>query len=313
MRKLWLVFPLLLSGAILAHGQTLVGQQVLAGSGNNQPTAVATDSQGFVYVAGITTSGDFPISHALESQLPQGALEVSNNGAAFVNSGLNASNVTAVAASSDGMLVIAAASTGAYRSTDGGVTWKPAADTSAAGAAALAVDPVNSSNAYAILQNGAIYRSSNGGVNWQAAGTPPPTNQAGYGLWQITIDPQTPATLYACGNLTVYRSTDGAQSWQPLSIPFANGPNGQFPVSAFALAPSQPNVLYVAAWDLNYGAPLFKSTDSGSTWMAGANGISVYYPNGLAVDPTNPPQFGLWTPLTEASKRVRTVARHFQR
>src|ERR1019366_4231466 len=145
------------------------------------PAAIATDSHGFVYVAGNTTASDFPVTNALETQPPQGALEVSSNGAPFVNAGIglsptaNYSGVTAVGASSDGTLVIVATASSTYRSTDGGVTWKPTADTSAAGAAALAVDPVNSSNAYALGTSGVFHRSSNGGLNWQAIGGPPNT------------------------------------------------------------------------------------------------------------------------------------------
>lgn len=93
------------------------------------PAAIATDSHGFVYVAGNTTASDFPVTNALETQPPQGALEVSSNGAPFVNAGIglsptaNYSGVTAVAASSDGTLVIVATASSTYRSTDGGVTW----------------------------------------------------------------------------------------------------------------------------------------------------------------------------------------------
>jgi hypothetical protein len=55
-----------------------------------------------------------------------------------------------VAASSDGTLVIVSAYSGSYRSADGGVTWKPVADALPSAGLALAVDPVNPSNAYAI-------------------------------------------------------------------------------------------------------------------------------------------------------------------
>lgn len=111
------------------------------------------------------------------------------------------------------------------------------------------MDPVNSSNAYALGTSGVFHRSSNGGVNWQAIGGPPNTVPIGLpnpyqpppsGVASITIDPQNPATLYVWCDFSVYRSTDGAQSWQPLSTSVVNGQ-----ASAFALAPSQPNVLYV--------------------------------------------------------------------
>ena len=66
-------------------------------------------------MAGNATSGNFPVTNALEAQPPQGALEVSINGAAFINTRLIATTVYAVAASSDGHLVIA--------STPNGIVW----------------------------------------------------------------------------------------------------------------------------------------------------------------------------------------------
>jgi uncharacterized protein (TIGR03437 family) len=312
MRKLWFVFPLLLCSAIHARCQVLAGHQVLAGSGVATAAAVALDSQGYVYVAGNTTAEDFPASNALESQPPQGVLDVSVNGAAFVNTGLIASTsantgnygITAVAASSDGTLVIVSAFSGSYRSADGGVTWKPTAD-ALPSAITLAVDPVNPSNAYAIGPSGELFRSSNGGVNWLPIAGPQnlQVQQTQQGPASIAIDPQNPATLYVCSNLSVYRSTDGAQSWQPLPIPFTSSPNGQYPVSAFALAPSQPNVLYVTASTAVAAAPLYTSTDGGSAWTAGAN-VSAPSSTALAVDPTNPST--VWIAATDGTIKKST-------
>ena len=313
MQKLLFAFPLLLGSAILVRGQVLAGKQLLAGSGVDTPAAMAIDSQGYVYVAGATTAEDFPVANALESQPPQGVLEVSGNGAAFVNAGLNASTsanvgnlgITAVAASSDGMMVIISASSGSYRSADGGATWKPTA-TALPSAIALAVDPVNSSNAYAIGPSGEFFLSSNGGVNWLPVAGPQNLQvyQAPQGPASIAINPQNPATLYVCSNGNVYRSADSAQSWQLLSIPFASGPSGQYPVSDFALAASQPNVLYVTASTEYVAAPLFTSTDGGSTWTAGANVNAPSSTAVLSVDPTNPST--VWVAATDGTVKKST-------
>jgi hypothetical protein len=208
MRIQWFLVPLLLCGAILAHGQVVAARQIPAGSGIDVPSAIATDNRGFVYVAGNTTSTNFPVSNALEPQPPQGALEVSIDGAPFVNSDINLSSttanqsqpgVTAVAASSDGKLVIITTNSITQRSVDGGVTRQPSADASAAAVVALAVDPSG------------------------------------------------PGRLYVGGSAAVYRSIDGGQSWQLLSIPYANGPNAEYRVSFFALAASGPNTPYVTS------------------------------------------------------------------
>ncbi|HUE24608.1 MAG TPA: SBBP repeat-containing protein [Bryobacteraceae bacterium] len=268
----------LLFSISLTFGQALINHRVLSGNGSDQPAVIATDSSGFIYVAGNTTSGNFPVTNALEAGPPQGALEVSINGAAFVNSGLIATSVNAVAASSDGSLVIASTSGGIMRSTDQGVTWTAAADVLPP-ASALAVDPVNPSNCYALLlQSGELYKSANAGVNWQNTGASFPSPTA---MSQIAINPQTPTTMYLLCGYVVYRSTDGAQSWQPLSIPNSNNS-----ISAIALAPSQPNVLYASASSI-FG-PVFQSSDGGSTWTPGATNVFAYGPTAMAVDPTNP-------------------------
>jgi hypothetical protein len=265
MRIQWFLVPLLLCGAILAHGQVVAARQIPAGGGIDVPSAIATDNRGFAYVAGNTTSTNFPVSNALEPQPPQGALEVSIDGAPFVNSDINLSSttanqsqpgVTAVAASSDGKLVIIATNSITQRSMDGGVTRQPSAGASAAAAVALAVDPFNPSNAYAITPSGKSYRSSNGGLKWQTItgapntlpitppntiGPPPPV------IASITMDPSGPGRLYVWGSAAVYRSIDGGQSWQLLSIPYANGPNAEYRVSFFALAASGPNTPYVTS------------------------------------------------------------------
>jgi len=278
MRTLCGILLPLLSSIGLSFGQVLINHRLLSGNGSDQPTVIATDGSGFVYVAGNTTSGNFPVTNALEAQPPQGALEVSINGGGFVNSGLAATSVYAVSASSDGRLVIASTPNGIVRSTDQGVTWTAAADVLPL-ASALAVDPVNSSNAYALLlQSGALYKSSNGGVNWQKTGASFPPSGA---VSRIAINPQTPTTMYLWAAYVIYRSTDGAQSWQPLSIPNSNNS-----VSAFALAPSQPNVLYASASSI-FG-PVIQSIDGGNTWTQGANNAFAYGPTSMAVDPTNP-------------------------
>jgi hypothetical protein len=120
-----LVTPLLLSAT--AFGQTLVNRLVLSGNGNDLPAVITTDNNGFVYVAGTTTSGNFPVTDPLEARPARSALQVSVNGAAFANSDLTAGLVGAVAASSDGTLVIASTPNGIVRSVDQGVTWTAAA------------------------------------------------------------------------------------------------------------------------------------------------------------------------------------------
>jgi photosystem II stability/assembly factor-like uncharacterized protein len=85
------------------------------------------------------------------------------------------------------------------------------------------------------------------------------------------------ATLYAGGD-RLYRSTDGGKTWAALP--------GDFPVAAFAVAPSDPRILVAAEpADCGGGPPgaLHRSTDGGQTWQTRSPGASV-----LDIDPANP-------------------------
>src|SRR5260370_27537815 len=105
------------------HGQTIVSTRILPGSGSDRAGAVAVDRQGFVYVAGTTTSGDFPVTHALQPVPQQAALGYSADRLTFSATTLPASRVSSVSASADGKAIFAATLGGVYRSADGGATW----------------------------------------------------------------------------------------------------------------------------------------------------------------------------------------------
>jgi hypothetical protein len=110
-----------------------------------------------------------------------------------------------------------------YRSTDGGASWGPTTGMPSATAVhALVVDPANRQTVYAGTTKGLFKTTDGGATAWQAAGTGMP---AGTVVDAIAVDPNSdPAlrTIYAAvlppGSFeTVYRSTDGAGSWSPIT------------------------------------------------------------------------------------------------
>src|SRR5262245_32078219 len=80
--------------------------------------------------------------------------------------------------------------------------------------------------------------------------------------------PQQPNVFYqGAVNGGVWKTTDFGRTWIPI---FDDQPTGS--IGAIAVAPSDPNVIYVGSGeglqrpDLSTGDGIYKSTDAGKTW-----------------------------------------------
>lgn len=101
--------------------------------------------------------------------------------------------------------------------------------------------------------------------------------------------PNQPSVFYigVC-NGGVWKTTDYGRTWQPI---FDDQPTGS--IGAVAVAPSDPNIVYVASGeglhrpDLSVGDGIYKSTDAGKTWTHLGLREGQQIP-GLAVDPRDP-------------------------
>src|SRR5579872_4905473 len=273
--------------AASAHAQVLTAAKIPGGTGNDIGTAIAVDSQGNIFIAGTTTSADFPLVNSLFSKIQDTALRVSRDGHTFAPVSLNVGSVQALAASADGVTLLAGAASSVYRSLDAGATWN-ATFTFAGQPVAIAIDPVDPHNAYAMVNttNGAsLYRSTDGGVTWTSPPGASSTQQTIAS--RILIDPQNPATIYTYFGATLYRSPDRGTTWQAIIVSAPFSPTGTSSPNTFALAPSQPQTLY-ASTPLS---PPLKSTDGGASWQFLPIVINPGGPNNMAVDPNDPNTF----------------------
>jgi photosystem II stability/assembly factor-like uncharacterized protein len=164
-------------------------------------------------------------------------------------------------------------------SDDGGRSWRVSGgDLPQTAATHIVLDPSSPADArtlYVAAFGRGVYKSTDGGKHWtlknQGISEKEPF------AWRLARDPK--GTLYlviarqsedgSIGNEkdgALYRSTDGAESWNRLPLPEGtNGPNG------IAVDTENPRRLYLAAWGRNIparqsGGGIFLSEDGGQKW-----------------------------------------------
>jgi photosystem II stability/assembly factor-like uncharacterized protein len=176
---------------------------------------------------------------------------------------------------------------GVWKTTDGGMSWFPVAD-SALGAGSIGAIEVAPSDPNVVYvgtgespirgntsPGDGMYRSSDAGRTWRRIGL----RDAGQ-IAAIRVHPSNPELVYVAvlghafgpnAERGVFRSHDGGATWQ--RILFRGDSAGAIEI---AMNPHNPRVLYVALWqavrrpwELVSGGPgsgLFKSTDGGDSW-----------------------------------------------
>src|ERR1700730_12542537 len=126
---------------------------------------------------------------------------------------------------------------GVFRSTDGGQTFqKVLYKDENTGAADLVLDPTNSRTVYAVL--------------WAARVAP----------WEI----RSGESFISAGS-GLFKSTDGGDSWRPLTTGFAGGADGLGRIG-IAVSTSQPNRLYATIEAKKDHVGIYRTDDGGESW-----------------------------------------------
>jgi photosystem II stability/assembly factor-like uncharacterized protein len=163
------------------------------------------------------------------------------------------------------------------------------------------VDYSDSNTIFGERQYGNLFRSTNGGSSFSPATTGIDSSERRNWNAPITLDPTTPTTLFT-GAQRVYRSTNSALSWSPISPDLTDGlgpspavsdnprPHDapdhlqdlvQGTISVVAVSPVDHRILWAGTDDGN----VWVSDDSGSTWTKVNPPPPAFWVTDIAADP----------------------------
>ena len=184
------------------------------------------------------------------------------------------------------ILYVGAASSGLYKSTNGGTTFQPVFESGGTlSIGAIAVQHDNPDVVYVGTGEGAvrnsvsfgdgIYKTIDGGRTWTHLGLKETERFS-----RIVINPTNPKVVLAAATgrafgpsqeRGIYRTTDGGSTWTRTL--FTNETSG---ASDVAIDPADPNIVYAGMYDYmrqpwffrggGPGSGLYRSTDGGVTW-----------------------------------------------
>jgi photosystem II stability/assembly factor-like uncharacterized protein len=229
-----------------------------------------------------------------------------------IGPGVTSGRITDIAVNPENKSVwyIAFASSGLWKTTNSGVTFKPVfANQGSYSVGCITLDSDNpnviwlgsgeNNSQRSVPWGDGIYKSLDGGISWKNMGLKESEHIA-----KILIDPRDHDIIYVAaqgplwgpgGDRGLYKSTDGGETWDTtLYISKHTG------VTDVIMDPRNPDVLYAASyqrarhvWTLIDGGPeaaVYKTTNAGETWNKLGNGLpgGELGRIGLAISPVNP-------------------------
>ena len=155
---------------------------------------------------------------------------------------------------------------------------------------------------YVASASGGLWKTTNGGVKW----TPIFEREGTISIGDIALAPSNPEVVWvgtgesAVRNSVsfgdgVYKSTDGGKTWQHMGLKDSER------ISAIAIHPQNPDVVYIAALGHAFGPNeergVFMTTDGGKTWTKTLYIDNQHGAADLDIDPTNPNILyaGMWS------------------
>ena len=156
-------------------------------------------------------------------------------------------------------IYVGAKSSGVWKTTNGGATWRSLTDSlPTLSVAALALDPANANRVFMVSGNDGVFRSSDGGTSWSQISTTN-LNAIVHG-GKLLISPANSNLLFVVTSAGVQRSTDGGVTW---TLVLGGGS-----ATGLVMDPANSSRLYAALYHetSNATAGIYLSTNSGASW-----------------------------------------------
>jgi photosystem II stability/assembly factor-like uncharacterized protein len=161
----------------------------------------------------------------------------------------------------------AGATSGLFKSTDGGTTWRPLTrglPTPADGLSRIGIGiaPNDPSRIYAWVtsKSSGLYRSDDAGESWRQMNTENRVWGRGDDFANVRVDPRNPDVLYAA-NTSTYRSADGGRTFTAIK-----GAPGGDDYHTIWINPGNPRIMLIAS---DQGATI--TVNGGETWSSWYN------------------------------------------
>jgi photosystem II stability/assembly factor-like uncharacterized protein len=177
---------------------------------------------------------------------------------------------------------------GFFYSNDGGITWNQSQTGPTATVSRIVENTSNPNTLFSAVRGLGVYRSYDGGINWSAV--------AGGNFRDIKYHPTDTNILYAATSNAFFKSTNGGLNWTLIS-------STSHSRITIGVSPNAPNTVYLFTSNGSGFGAIYKSTNSGSTFIQQTNsstpnlmgwsvtgsdsGGQAWYDMCIAVSPTN--------------------------
>ena len=148
-------------------------------------------------------------------------------------------------------------------SEDGGINWKVVFQVNEP-IMELVIERSDSRVVYALELDHDVHKTSDGGATWTSIIDEEYREQSGKlstRVKQLTLDVNNSKTVYLSSSQGISRSTDGGETWVPLSTLIERGAEENASIMNITVAPGNSSIIYFTV-----GRLIHKSTDGGNTW-----------------------------------------------